>query len=412
MSAPARAGASGEFSQSNASPQGAAFDFDVEAVRARFTSLGAGSPTFFDTPGGSQVPDEVRYAVSDALRDAAGNLGGTFTTSRRVARIVEDAREAAARFLGCSADEVIFGQNMTTLNFTLSRTFARELRAGDEVLVSTVDHDASVSPWLALADDLGIVVRTVDIDPETCLLDYDDLAAKLNERTRVVSFSWAANSVGTVIDAKRVCTMAREAGALSWIDATHYAAHGEVDVRAIGADVLVCSPYKFCGPHLGLAYGRSEVLAGWKPYKVRPAPMEPIGHRFETGTQPYEQLAGFTAAVGYWKAVDATGAGHAHTRALGKRFLSGLPAGVSVIGPPTIEDRVPTFLLSFEDRDAAEISDQLVARGFNVTASESFYCILLKERIGLTKALRIGIFHYNTADEVDALLRSLAELVA
>ena len=386
--------------------------FDVEAVRARFTSLGAGSPTFFDTPGGSQVPDEVRYAVSDAMRDAAGNLGGSFATSRKVAQIVEDARDAAARFLGCSADEVVFGQNMTSLNFTLSRTFARQLKQGDEVLVTALDHDASVSPWLAVADDLGVVVKVVDVDPVTCTLDYDDLAAKLSERTRVVSFSWAANSVGTVIDAARVCAMAREAGALSWIDATHYAAHGKVDVRAIGADVLVCSPYKFCGPHLGLAYGRAEVLAGWKPYKVRPAPMEPLGHRFETGTQPYEALAGFTAAVGYWEAVDATGAGHAHTRALGERFLAGLPEGVSVIGPPTLEDRVPTFLLSFDGKDAAEVSDQLVARGFNVTASESFYCILLKERIGLTKALRVGIFHYNTADEVDALLRSLAELVS
>jgi cysteine desulfurase family protein (TIGR01976 family) len=387
-------------------------DFDVEAVRARFTSLGAGSPTFFDTPGGSQVPDEVRYAVSDAMRDAAGNLGGTFPTSRKVAQIVEDSRAAAARFLGCSADEVIFGQNMTSLNFTLSRTFARQLKEGDEVLVTALDHDASVSPWLAVADDLGVVVRVVDVDPATCTLDYDDLAAKLSERTRVVAFSWAANSVGTVIDAARVCAMAREAGALSWIDATHYAAHGKVDVRAIGADVLVCSPYKFCGPHLGLAYGRAEVLADWKPYKVRPAPMEPLGHRFETGTQPYEALAGFVAAVGYWEAVDATGAGHAHTRALGERFLAGLPQGVSVIGPPTLEERVPTFLLSFDGRDAAEVSDQLVARGFNVTASESFYCILLKERIGLTKALRVGIFHYNTADEVDALLRSLAELVS
>jgi cysteine desulfurase family protein (TIGR01976 family) len=410
MSAPAREDAAGGASPG---PQGAAFDFDVDAVRARFSSFGAGAPVFFDTPGGSQVPDEVRHAVSEAMRDAAGNLGGVFATSRRVARIVDDARAAAARFLGCSEEEVIFGQNMTSLNFTLSRTFARGgLKAGDEVLVSTVDHDASVSPWLALADDLGIVVKAIDIDPQTCTLDYDDLAAKLNERTRVVAFSWAANSTGTVIDAARVCSMAREAGALSWIDATHYAAHGKIDVRAIGADVLVCSPYKFCGPHLGLAYGRADVLAGWKPYKVRPAPLEPLGHRFETGTQPYESLAGFTAAVAYWDAVDATGAGHAHTRALGERFLAGLPAGVSIVGPPTMEERVPTFLLSFADRDAAEVCDQLVAGGFNVTASESFYCILLKERIGLTKALRIGIFHYNTAAEVDALLRSLAELVS
>lgn len=390
----------------------AAAGFDVEAVRARFASLRdapADAPIFFDTPGGSQVPDAVRAAVDAAMRDAAGNLGGAFPTSRRVARIVEEAREAAAGFLGCSADEVVFGQNMTTLNFSLSRAFGRTLREGDEIVVTALDHDASVSPWIELAEDVGAVVRTVAIDPETCLLDYDDLAAQVGPRTRVVAFSWAANSVGTVIDAARVCALAREAGALSWIDATHYAAHHAIDVRAIGADVLVCSPYKFCGPHLGLAYGRAEVLAQWRPYKVRPAPSEPVGKRFETGTQPYEQLAGFTAAVAYWNEVDATGAGHAWARALGERFLAGLPEGVSVIGPPTLDDRVPTFLLRFASRDAAEVSDQLVARGFNVTASEHFYCLGLRDLIA-GKAVRVGIFHYNTEAEVDGLLGALDEL--
>jgi cysteine desulfurase family protein (TIGR01976 family) len=382
--------------------------FDVAAVRRRFSSLN-GPTAFFDTPGGSQVPDEVRAAVGRAMRDAAGNLGGSFETSRRVARIVEDARAAAGRFLGCSPDEAIFGQNMTSLNFALSRVMARELTAGDEVVVTRLDHDASVSPWLAVAEDTGVVVRTVGIDPETCTLDYDDLAAKLGEHTRVVCFSWAANSVGTVIDAARVCRLAREAGALAWIDATHYAAHCPVDVRAIGADVLICSPYKACGPHLGLAYGRADVLAGWRPYKVRPAPDEPIGHRFETGTQPYEQLAGFIAAVGYWESVDASGAGHAHARALGERFLAGLPDAARVIGPPTMDGRVPTFLLQFAARDAADVSADLVRRGFCVTASESFYCMGLEEQIG-RKALRIGIFHYTTLEEVDALLGALHEL--
>jgi cysteine desulfurase family protein (TIGR01976 family) len=382
--------------------------FDVAAVRRRFSSLD-GSTIFFDTPGGSQVPDEVRAAVSGAMRDAAGNLGGVFPTSRRVAQIVEDARAAAGRFLGCAPDEAIFGQNMTNLNFALSRVMARELAPGDEILVTRLDHDASVSPWLAVAEDMGVVVRTVDIDPQTCTLDYDDLAAKLGERTRVVSFSWAANSVGTVIDAARVCRLAREAGALAWIDATHYAAHCPVDVRTIGADVLVCSPYKACGPHLGLAYGRAEVLAGWRPYKVRPAPDDPIGHRFETGTQPYEQLAGFTASVDYWESVDATGAGHAHARALGERFLAGLTDATRVIGPPTMEGRVPTFLLRFAARDATDVCADLVRRGFCVTASDSFYCMGLKEHIR-GKALRVGIFHYNTLEEVDAILGALDEL--
>lgn len=388
--------------------------FDVEAVRARFASLRdapADAPVFFDTPGGSQVPDAVRTAVADAMRDAAGNLGGAFATSRRVAAIVEQARDDAARFLGCSADEVVFGQNMTTLNFALSRAFARTLRAGDEIVVTRLDHDASVSPWLELAEDLGVVVRTAGIDEATCTLDVADLAAQIGPRTRAIAFSWAANSVGTVIDAARVCTLAREAGALSWIDATHYAAHHAIDVRAIGADVLVCSPYKFCGPHLGLAYGRADVLDGWRPYKVRPAPTEPVGKRFETGTQAYEQLAGFSAAVRYWDDVDATGAGHVHTRALAERFLAGLPDGVGVIGPPALDGRVPTFLLRFDGRDAAEVSDQLVARGFNVTASEHFYCLGLRDVIG-GKAVRVGLFHYNTAAEVDALLAALGELTA
>jgi selenocysteine lyase/cysteine desulfurase len=223
-----------------------------------------------------------------------------------------------------------------------------------------------------------------------------------------VSFSWAANSVGTLIDAAAVCALAHEAGALAWIDATHAAAHIPVDVRAIGADVLICSPYKFCGPHLGLAYVRAEVASGWRPYKVRPAPSEPVGRRFETGTQPYEQLAGFTAAVEYWELVDAAGAGHAHAHALGERFLAGLPEGVRVIGQPTMAGRVPTFLLVVDGRPAEEVAEALVARDIYVTAGDSFYCVGLRERLGPLNAIRVGFFHYSTAAEVDALLEALA----
>jgi cysteine desulfurase family protein (TIGR01976 family) len=386
--------------------------YDVEAVRARFAALRGGEAIFFDTPGGAQVPDEVRAAVDAAMRDAAGNLGGAFPTSRRVAAIVEEAHDAAGRFLGCDPEETIFGQNMTSLNFTLSRAFARDgLGEGDEVLVLQSDHDASVSPWIEAAGDVGAVVRTVPVDPVTFALDEAALTAAVGERTRVIAFSIASNSVGNVIDARRVAEIAHAAGALSWIDATHFAAHLPVDVRAIDCDVLVCSPYKFCGPHLGLAFGRRSLLETWRAYKVRPAPGDPIGRRFETGTMPYEQLAGFTAAVAYWEAVDAAGAGHAHARALGERFLAGLPAGAELIGPPTSAGRVPTFLLRFAGRDAAEVADELVARGFNVTASEHFYCLGLRETIG-GKALRVGIFHYNTAAEVDSLLTALRELTA
>ncbi|HEY6760329.1 MAG TPA: cysteine desulfurase-like protein [Baekduia sp.] len=385
--------------------------YDVDAVRARFAALN-GPTTFLDTPGGSQVPDSVRAAVADALLHAAANLGGSFTTSRRVATIVEEAHAAAGRFLGCAPEETIFGPNMTSLNFALSRAFARDLEAGDEIVVTRLDHDASVSPWLAIAEDVGAVVRTVAIDEATCTLDFDDLEAQLNDRTRVVAFTWAANSVGTLVDARRVCTLAHSYGALAWIDATHAAAHVDIDVDALGADVLVCSPYKFCGPHLGLAYGRAEVLAGWRPYKVRPAPVDPIGARFETGTQPYEQLAGFTAAVDYWTAVDATGAGHAHARALGQRLLDGLPAAAQVIGEPTMDGRVPTFLLRCGDRPAADVAEALVARDINVTASESFYCLGLRDLIGPRKAVRIGLFHYNTVAEVDGVLAALGDALS
>jgi cysteine desulfurase family protein (TIGR01976 family) len=381
--------------------------YDVAAVRARFASLATDDTIFLDTPGGAQVPDAVRAAVSDAMRDAAANLGGTFATSQRVAEIVAGARAAAARFLGCTADDTIFGQNMTTLNFALSRAMARELQPGDEIVVTRLDHDASVSPWIEAAADTGAVVKVVDIDEATATLDHADLEAQLSDRTRVVAFSWAANSTGTLTDAAKVTALAHSFGALAWIDATHAAAHVDVDVEAIGADVLVCSPYKFCGPHLGLAYGRPEVLAGWRPYKVRPAPSDPVARRFETGTLPYEQLAGLTEAINYWEQVDATGAGHAHARALGQRLLDGLPASARLIGPPTMDGRVPTFLLAFEDRDATDVADALVARGINASASDSFYCMGLKDLIAPRGALRIGLFHYNTADEVDQTLAAL-----
>jgi selenocysteine lyase/cysteine desulfurase len=261
-----------------------------------------------------------------------------------------------------------------------------------------------------LAEDLDLTVRLVDIDPQTCRLDHDDLRASVNERTRVVAFSWAANSVGTLIDAAAVCALAHEVGALAWIDATHAAAHVPIDVRVIGADVLTCSPYKFCGPHLGVAYVRAEVAEDWRPYKVRPAPSSPVGRRFETGTQPYEQLAGFAAAVDYWHDVDAAGAGHAHARALGERFLAGLTDGVRIVGTPTMDGRVPTFLLEVEGHAADAVADALVARDLYVTAGDSFYCLGRKDRLGALNAIRIGLFHYTTEAEVDAALAALAAL--
>ena len=252
-----------------------AVTFDVDAVRARFSSLGAGF-RFFDAPGGTQVPDEVGEAIATALREASANLGAPYETGHRVERILGDAKEAGARMLGCDPAEVIFGANMTTLNFALARTLARDLRAGDEILVTRLDHDGGVAPWVELARDLDLVVRHVDVR-DNLTLDYADLERQLGPRTRVVAFAWASNAVGSVTHAKRVCSLAHEAGALAWIDAVHYAAHEPIDVRAADADLVLCSSYKWCGPHLGMAFGRAEVVERWRPFKARPAASHPVG---------------------------------------------------------------------------------------------------------------------------------------
>jgi cysteine desulfurase family protein (TIGR01976 family) len=379
---------------------------DVAAVRRRFSALQR-ELAFFDGPGGTQVPDEVIDAISTYLRESNANVGGDFETSRRSDALVADARLAGAGFLGCSADEVVFGANMTTLTFALSRAAARGWREGDEVVVTRLDHDANVSPWLELARDLGLVVRFADIRDDTTL-DLDDLAAQLSERTRVVAFPWASNAVGTLVDVARVAEVAHEAGALAWVDAVHYAPHGPIDVAAAGADVLICSPYKFYGPHLGLAFARAELLESWRPYKVRPAADQPLGHRYETGTLPHELLAGFVAAVDYlgslgWDAIVA------HERELGEQFLRGLPERCRLHGLPTMEGRVPTFALTIEGVAPDEASRRLGERDLAVWYG-NYYAVEVMKRLGLEDAggaVRVGIVHYNTADEVDRLLTEL-----
>jgi len=385
----------------------AATALTVEAVRARFGALDR-PLAFFDGPGGTQVPDSVIDAIAAYLRESNANLGGPFGTSRASDALVTEARQAAAELLNATVDEVAFGPNMTTLNFALTRAAARDWSAGDEVVVTRLDHDANISPWLELARDRDLRVRFCDVDGE-CRIDLAHLRSLLSDRTRAVAFPWASNAVGTVIPVAEIAAVAHEAGALAWVDAVHYAPHGPVDVRAAGADVLLCSPYKFYGPHLGLAFGRRELLECWRPYKVRPADDHPVGRRFETGTLPHELLAGFVACVDYLRDVGWDWIAE-HERALAARFLAGLPTRWRLHGPPTGEDRTPTFAITRDGLAPADAAARLAARGFAVWHG-NYYAVEIMKRLGLDDgAVRVGIVHYNTADEVDTLLTALDDL--
>ena len=375
---------------------------NVAAVRERFSSLRNGF-AFFDAPGGTQVPDEVGQAIANALREASGNLGAPYATGRAVEAILARAREDAARFLGCDADEVSFGMNMTTLDFALSRTAARDFPEGDEIVTTQLDHDGGVAPWVELANDKGLLVRVARATDELTV-DYDDLERQLGGRTRIVAFALASNATGSIADARRICALARDAGALSWVDAVHYAAHEPIDVRELGCDVLLCSPYKFCGPHLGVAYVRRGLAETWRPYKARPSKL-----RFETGTLPYELLAGFSATIAYLDTIGGMPAVRAYERGLGDRLLAGLPENVTLFGPPTMAGRVPTFLLSVDGVPADVAAHRLAERGFGVWYADNWYCVALGERLP-EQSLRAGLAHYNTAAEVDGLLEALGQL--
>jgi cysteine desulfurase family protein (TIGR01976 family) len=382
--------------------------FDVEAVRARFSAL-RHPIAFFDGPGGTQVPDSVIEAVASYFRDMNANVGGPYETSRRTEALIARSRLVAADFLGCGPEETIFGANMTTLNFALTRTAAREWSAGDEIVTTKLDHDGNVAPWLELAHDKGLVVHFADIKEDTTL-DLDDLELKLSDRTRVVAFPVASNAVGTLTDVKRVVELVHSAGGLAWADAVHYGPHGPIDVADWGVDVLICSPYKYFGPHLGLAYGRAELLDSWRPYKVRPSANEPLGHRFETGTLPHELLAGFVAAVEYVESIgwDAI---RAHERDLGERFLSGLPDNVTLYGVPTMDGRVATFAFNVDGLSPQTAATRLGEAGYAVWHG-NYYALEVMNRLGLADegAVRAGIVHYNTAAEVDGLLGAIAAL--
>jgi len=382
---------------------------DVQAVRRRFSSL-RGDFVFLDAPGGSQVPDEVGEAVARAFRDASANIGALYETSHRVEAILNGAREDAARFLNCSADDVIFGQNMTVLDFALSRTASRDWKEGDRILVSRLDHDGGVAPWVEVAADRGFEVDWIDVT-EDLRLDLDDLDRKLDDRVRVVACVGSSNAVGTITDVPRVSELAHSVGALCWVDAVQYSAHEPTDVQALGCDVLICSAYKFCGPHLGLAYGRHELLESWRPYKARPASSSPVGRRFEPGTAPYELLAGFSATIAYLDSLGGMEALRAYEHELGKRFLEGLPDSVTVYGLQTMDGRVPTFLLNVDGVPAAQVAATMAERGYGVWAHDNWYSLGLREKLPYPQdAVRVGLIHYNTADEIDGFVAELAAL--
>jgi cysteine desulfurase family protein (TIGR01976 family) len=381
---------------------------DVEAVRARYTALDR-RLAFFDGPGGTQCPDEVIDAIATYLREDNANIGAPYETSIRTVELVERAHAAAGRFLQCHPGEVAFGQSMTSLNFLLTRALGRTLKPGDEIVCTRLDHDANVAPWLALAEDLGVVVRFAGVHDDLSL-DLDDLASQLSERTRVVAFPIASNAVGTTPDVARIVELAHGAGALAWADAVHYGPHGPIDVAGWDVDVLLCSPYKFFGPHMGLAFGKRDFLESLKPYKVRPAADDPVGRRFEHGTLQHELLAGFLAAVEYieslgWEAMTA------HERGLGQQFVDGLPDRVELYGLATMEGRVPTFALNLPGRTSEEVATELAAREIAVWHGD-YYAIEIMKQLGLeeTGAVRAGFVHYNTVDEVDRLLTALDEL--
>jgi cysteine desulfurase family protein (TIGR01976 family) len=383
---------------------------DVERTRAGYTALQR-PLAFLDAPGGTQCPDVVIDAIADYLRTDNANVGAPYETSQATDALVEGTHARAAAFLGCDAGEVAFGPSMTALNYHLTRTLARELEPGDEILVTRLDHDANVAPWLALQDDLGVIVRFVGVHDDLSL-DLDDLARQLTGRTRVVAFPVAANSVGTATDVHAITELAHEVDALAWADAVHFAPHGPIDVTAWDVDVLLCSPYKFFGPHMGIAFGREELLRSWRPYKVRPAADEPVGRRFELGTLQHELLAGLVACLDYleelgWPAILA------HERTLGERFLERLPGPVDLYGSPTMAGRVPTFCFNVPGHSPEAVARHLAGREVAVWWG-NYYALEIMRRLGLDPdagAVRAGLVHYNTADEVDRLLAGIEELL-
>ncbi len=397
--------------------------FDVDAIRECFPALDDGT-AFFDGPGGSQTPTAVADAIRDAMLRPMSNRGSTTPAARNAEKIVVECRSAMADLLNVDPDEVIFGRSMTALTFDLSRTLSSRWRPGDEVVVTRLDHDANVRPWVIAAASAGAVVRWVDFDPSTSELSVQSVAAQLSERTRVVAVTAASNLIGTMPDVRAIAEHVHAAGALLYVDGVHYTAHGVVDVRELGADFFACSPYKFLGPHCGVVTGRRDVLADLRPAKLLPSTDE-VPERFELGTLPYELMAGTTAAVDFLANMTGTAGTRRGRITAGMRALEQhedglrgrIEAGLRGLSTVTVHSRAtqrtPTLLLTFADRDAAAISVALADWNVNAPAG-SFYAYEAARLLGLGAAggLRVGLAPYNTAAEVDRLLDGLRAALA
>ncbi len=410
---------------------------DLTWVRSQFPSLSqtvAGHPAvFLDGPGGTQVPQRVIDAISEYLKNSNANTCGAYATSRRTDSVIAEARAAMADFFGCDPDEVVFGPNMTTLTFAISRSIGRELGPGDEILLTHLDHDANVSPWRAL-EERGVTIRFVDVNSEDCTLNMADLAQKLNSRTRVVAVGYASNAVGTINDVREIVRLAHQKGALAYIDAVHYAPHGPIDVRALDCDFLACSSYKFFGPHMGILYGKREHLQRLQPYKVR-ANTNAVPNRWEWGTLNHECIAGIAACVEYLAdlgrqaepsvstrraaLVAAYRAIQQHEHELAETLIRGLLAlpglkfyGISDLAK--LDCRCPTVAVRIAGHTPLELATKLGERGI-FTWDGNYYALNLTERLDVEKDggfLRIGLAHYNTAAEVERLLLALREIAA
>lgn len=410
---------------------------DLDWVRSQFPALrqtfNEQPIVYFDGPGGTQVSSRVIQAIAHYLTTANANTHGAFLTSERTDAVVQAAHAAIADLLGCEADEVVFGANMTTLTFAFSRSLGRKLRPGDEILVTNLDHDANVAPWLAL-EEQGVVVRTVDIHPEDCTLDLADLERQLSDRTRLVAVTYASNAVGTINPIAQIVRLAHAVGAWVFVDAVHYAPHGPLDVRSLNCDFLACSAYKFFSPHVGVLYGKREHLERLHPYKVRTAPNE-IPYCWETGTQNFEGLAGVVASIDYLaelgRQIAPTGT---HRRSELMAAMTGIQEyertlsealiprlleipGVTLYGitdPARFSWRTPTVGIRIAGYSPAQLARELGDRGIN-TWNGNFYALNLSRRLGLEEQggmLRIGCVHYNTMAEIQRLLNALQELTA